>query len=154
MGVYDLVQRMCPTGTRCAAVCKPAVVTRPGLTSFLPDAPEHSVPPPAGQQQLPAELPWGLLVPAMDAYAGFAAQAITEATTRTMSAVPNLGHGRSSGTPHVRCVRPARPLNYRNPKRDQQVNALRHSALLTVESHAPRWGTSGAECVSAKTLCR
>src|SRR6266704_5658875 len=62
------------------------------LTAPLPGAPEHPVPPLAGQQHLPPELPRGLLVPAVDAPAGVAEQAVTWAVTQAMPAVPGLGH--------------------------------------------------------------
>jgi undecaprenyl-diphosphatase len=65
----------------------------PGAKSSpLPDPPEHPVPPPAGQDQLPAELPWMVPVPAVDAPAGLADQAATGAVTQAMPAVPSLGH--------------------------------------------------------------
>ena len=61
----------------------------------LADPPQDPVPPPAAQQQLPSELPWALLVPAVDAPAGIAEQAITEAITPAMPAMPSPGHARS-----------------------------------------------------------
>jgi hypothetical protein len=60
--------------------------------SPLPDAPEHPVPPPAGQQQLPPELPWRLLVPAVDASAGVTDEAVPWAVAQAMPTVPNFGH--------------------------------------------------------------
>ena len=50
------------------------------------------MPPFTGQQQLPAELPWMLPVPAVNAPAGLADQAATGAVTKAMPAVPGLGH--------------------------------------------------------------
>jgi len=50
------------------------------------------MPPLTGQQQLPAELPWMLPVPAVNAPAGLADQTATGAITQAMPAVPSLGH--------------------------------------------------------------
>ena len=57
-----------------------------------PVAPEHLVPPPAGQQHLPAEPLWGLLVPAVHASAGVTQEAVPRAVAQAMPAVPNFGH--------------------------------------------------------------
>ena len=67
---------------------------RPVPRTGLPVAPEHPVPPPAGQQHLPRELSRGSLVPAVDAPA-FAEQAVTGTVARAVPAVPgppDLGH--------------------------------------------------------------
>jgi ribonuclease BN (tRNA processing enzyme) len=85
----------------------------PATQSPLPVAQEHPVPPPAGQQQLPAELPWVLPVPAMDASAGLADQAATGAGAQAMPAVPDLGHEpllRDLARPRTQCAgAPSRP---------------------------------------------
>src|SRR6185503_5535551 len=58
----------------------------------LPDAPEDPAPPFAVRQLLPAELPGGLGVPAVDAPAGVADQAVAGAVTQAMTAVPGRRH--------------------------------------------------------------
>jgi len=59
------------------------------FASVLVEAPEHPVPKPAGEQQLPAELAW-TLVPAVYADAVLAKQTLTEAVARAVPAVSNL----------------------------------------------------------------
>jgi hypothetical protein len=73
---------------------------RPNRESGSVETPEHPVPKPSGEQQLPAELAW-TLVPAVYAHAILAEQTLTEAVAGAMPAVSNLGHTNSSRTAQV-----------------------------------------------------
>src|ERR1700729_3360869 len=70
----------------------PARPTSRQCYRLLGDAPEHAVPPRAGQDQLPAELARMLVVPAVEAAAGVAEQAVAGAVAPAMTAVPVLRH--------------------------------------------------------------
>ena len=75
-----------------ARVLAPAGDEGPPDRDQLPDAPEDPVPPFAVHQLLPGELPGALGVPAVDAPAGLAEQAVAGAVTQAMTAVPGRGH--------------------------------------------------------------
>src|SRR5215475_11422294 len=64
----------------------------PGRLAFPAYPPEHPVPPPVGQHQLPPEPPWRLLVPAVHASAGVTDEAVPWAVAQAMPTVPSLGH--------------------------------------------------------------
>ena len=72
-----------------------------GGSHLLLHTPERPVPPPAAQQQLPAELPRMLPVPAVDAPAGLADEAAASAVTQAMPAMPGLGHAPLLGISYV-----------------------------------------------------
>ena len=72
-----------------------------GGSHLLLDTPERPVPPLTAQQQLPAELPRMLPVPAVDAPAGLADEAAASAVTQAMPAMPGLGHTPLLGISHV-----------------------------------------------------
>ena len=69
-----------------------AGIATPCVERLLADAPEDSVPPLAGQDELPGELARVPVVPAVDAAAGVADKAVAGAAAQAMAAVPALRH--------------------------------------------------------------
>src|SRR5689334_20114932 len=71
---------------------KSPMLGRPHIPAWLADAPEDAVPPLAGQDELPGELALALVVPAVDATAGAADEAVAGAAAQAMTAMPVLRH--------------------------------------------------------------
>src|ERR1700759_2728179 len=82
------------------------------------------VPPVTGQQQLPPEQ--SLSVPAVNASAGLADQAVTGAVTPAMPAVPRFGHA-----PFLR----------------DHLERTAHASIVSTTDHVVgRWGSGTARC--------
>ena len=85
-----------------------ALTTWFGPPESLPRPPEHPVPPLAGQDHLQPELTRVLPVPAVNASARIAEQAVTWAVTCAVPAVPGLGHASLLGESRISAYRRVR----------------------------------------------